>query len=100
MAGLPTSNEGGKQRKGASHHREPGRKPKCDKDGFFRREEMVGERRFCKGGTDLFVVKGKGYAHRLHLLSFCATAGLQFPAPQPYLLLQLQQLYPVKPLRL
>lgn len=48
MAGLPTSSQGGKQRKGASHYREPGRKPKCDKDGFFRREEMVGERGFAK----------------------------------------------------
>lgn len=82
MACLPTSSQGGKQRKGASHYRELGRKPKRGKDGFFTRGNGRGKR-FCKGGTDLFVVKGKGYAHRLHLLSFCAIARLQFQRLSP-----------------
>lgn len=68
-------------------------KPNWKKDGFLGRGEVVPERRFCKGGTDLFAVKD--YAHDYICVSFCATDRLsvQFPMPQPYLLLQLQQLW-------
>lgn len=67
-------------------------KPNWNKDGFLGRGEVVRER-FCKGGTDLFAVKD--YAHDYICVSFCATDRLsvQFPVPQPYLLLQLQQLW-------
>ena len=68
-------------------------KPNWNKDGFLGKGEVVRERRFCKGRTDLFAVKD--YAHDYICVSFCATDLLfvQFPMPQPYLLLQLQQLW-------
>lgn len=91
----PPSSQDGKQRKGEEVFtlHAAGREAQLEKGWIPWKREVVPERRFCKGGTDLFAVKD--YAHDYICVSFCATDRLsvQFPMPQPYLLLQLQQLW-------